>query len=46
MTYLQTTNDDLRDHFFDHPAFGPLDGYQWLVLISGHSARHTARSEK
>jgi hypothetical protein len=46
MTYLQTTNDDLRDQFFDHPAFGPLDGHQWLVLISGHSARHTARSEK
>jgi hypothetical protein len=45
MTYLQTTNDDLRDHFFDHPAFGPLDldGYQWLLLISGHSARHTAQ---
>ena len=43
MTYLQKTNDDLRDHFFDHPAFGPLDGYQWLLLISGHSARHTAQ---
>jgi len=43
MTYFQTTNDDLRDHFFDHPAFGPFDGYQWLLLISGRSARHTAQ---
>ena len=33
MDYIRTTNDDLRDHFFDHPAFGTLDGYQWLLLI-------------
>ena len=43
MDYIRTTNDDLRDHFFDHPAFGTLDGYQWLLLISSHSARHTAQ---
>jgi len=43
MDYIRTTNDDLRDHFFDHPAFGTLDGYQWLLLISAHSARHTAQ---
>ena len=41
--YIRTTNDDLRDHFFDHPVFGTLDGYQWLLLISTHSARHTAQ---
>jgi hypothetical protein len=44
--YVRTTNDDLRDHFFDHPAFGTLDGYQWLLLISTHSARHTAQIEE
>jgi hypothetical protein len=44
--YVRTTNDDLRDHFFDHPVFGPLDGYQWLLLISTHSARHTAQIEE
>jgi uncharacterized damage-inducible protein DinB len=43
MDYIRTTNDDLRDHFFDHPVFGTLDGYQWLLLISGHSTRHTAQ---
>ena len=43
MDYIRTTNDDLRDHFFDHPAFGTLDGYQWLLLIATHSARHTAQ---
>jgi hypothetical protein len=44
--YISTTNDDLRDHFFDHPAFGTLDGYQWLLLISAHSARHTEQIEE
>lgn len=46
MNYIRTTNDDLRDHFFDHPVFGTLDGYQWLLLISTHSARHTAQIEE
>jgi uncharacterized damage-inducible protein DinB len=41
MTYVRTTNDDLRDHFFDHPVFGTMDAYQWLLLISAHSERHT-----
>jgi hypothetical protein len=44
--YISTTNEDLRDHFFDHPAFGTLDGYQWLLLISAHSARHTEQIEE
>lgn len=46
MDYVRTTNDDLRDHFFDHPAFGTLDGYQWLLLLSSHSERHTAQIEE
>jgi hypothetical protein len=43
--YVKTTQDDLRDHFYDHPApaVGTLDGYQWLLLISGHTRRHTAQ---
>ena len=41
--YIKTTQDDLRDHFADHPvpAIGTLDAYQWIMLISGHSRRHT-----
>ena len=46
MDYIRTTNDDLRDHFFDHPLLGTMDGYQWLLLISAHSARHTAQIEE
>jgi hypothetical protein len=41
--YMKTTQDDLRDHFADHPvpAIGTLDAYQWIMLISGHARRHT-----
>jgi uncharacterized damage-inducible protein DinB len=46
MDYIKTTSDDLRDHFYDHPALGTLDGYQWMLLISAHSARHTAQIEE
>jgi hypothetical protein len=43
VNYVKTTSDDLHGHAAPHPAFKTLDGYQWLVLLSGHSARHTAQ---
>jgi hypothetical protein len=39
--YIKTTNDDLRSHVRPHPAFKELDAYQWILLIAGHSERHT-----
>lgn len=39
--YVKTTQDDLRGHFLAHPFFKDMDGYQWLLLISGHSERHS-----
>ena len=42
-TYVRTTTDDLHGHGGPHPVFKMLDGYQWLLLLSGHSARHTAQ---
>jgi hypothetical protein len=44
--YVRTTTDDLHGHGAPHPVFKMLDGYQWLVLLSGHSARHTAQIEE
>jgi DinB family protein len=41
IAYIETTQEDLRDHFGPHPAFGMLDAYQWMLLISGHTERHT-----
>jgi uncharacterized damage-inducible protein DinB len=39
--YVQSTQDDLRDHFLAHRAVGLIDGYQWILLASGHTVRHT-----
>ena len=35
------TNTELRKHVIPHPAFGPVDGYEWILLTAGHTARHT-----
>lgn len=44
--WTKTTTEDLRGHAAPHPAFGPLDAHQWLLLVAGHSARHTAQIEE
>lgn len=41
IAYVQTTQDELRAHAVKHPIFGALDAYQWLLLLSAHSERHT-----
>lgn len=41
--YVKATTDDLHGHGGPHPVFKMLDGYQWLLLLSGHSGRHTAQ---
>jgi hypothetical protein len=41
--FVSTTQDDLRDHFMDHPVFKTLDTYQWILLTSAHMRRHTAQ---
>lgn len=43
VAYVKTTNDDLHGHAAPHPVFKMLDAYQWLLLLSGHAARHTAQ---
>ena len=40
--YVKSTQDDLRTHVGQGPA-GPMDAYQFLLLLSAHSARHTAQ---
>jgi hypothetical protein len=39
--YIRTTGDDLRAHSSPHPALGKMDAYQWYLLISAHTERHT-----
>jgi hypothetical protein len=33
----------LRGRVLPHPAFGPWDGYQWLLAAGSHAARHTGQ---
>jgi uncharacterized damage-inducible protein DinB len=42
IAYVTTTNDELRVHVGPGPA-GPMDAYQFLLLLAAHSARHTAQ---
>lgn len=42
IAYVTATNDELRTHVGPGPA-GPMDSYQFLLLLAAHSARHTAQ---
>jgi hypothetical protein len=44
--YVNSTSDSLRDRFRAHRAVGLIDGYQWILLASGHVRRHTAQIEE
>lgn len=37
---------DCRALRFPHPAFGPLDLYEWLAFVAAHESRHTSQIEK
>ena len=38
--YVKTSRDDMRAHFIKAP-FGVFDCYQWVLIISAHTNRHT-----
>ncbi len=40
IAYAKSTQDDLRVHAAPGPA-GPMDAYQFLLLIAAHAGRHT-----
>jgi hypothetical protein len=40
VAFTSETDADLHNHFFPHIAFGDLDCYQWLLVISFHTGRH------
>ena len=40
--FVQKENG-LREHAMDSPVIKGLDGYQWVLFVSAHSARHTAQ---
>lgn len=40
MSYIKTTQDDLRNHYSQTPV-GLMDTYQLLLFLSAHTKRHT-----
>ncbi len=46
IVYIQTTEDDLRSHFMDHPLLKTIDGYQVMLLLSAHCERHTTQIDE
>ena len=32
---------DLRGHVVNHPVFGAMDGYEWILAVAAHTDRHT-----
>jgi len=46
INYLSSTKDDLKNHFVQHPAFGTINTYQLLLMLAGHSERHTLQIEE
>lgn len=39
IAWAETTTEDLRAHVMSGPS-GELDGYQWIMYLSGHTRRH------
>lgn len=46
IAYVTDTKDELRAHIMDHPALGPVDAYQLLLLDAAHTNRHTQQLEE
>ena len=42
----QAEGKDLAKVSRQHPALGPLDGYQWIGSLAGHEMRHTLQIEE
>jgi hypothetical protein len=43
IAYMHDTQEDMRAHTYDHPVLKTMDGYQWVLLLSAHTQRHTAQ---
>jgi uncharacterized damage-inducible protein DinB len=37
---------DLSEQVFPHPALGPINAYQWMVLLGEHVDRHRGQIER
>jgi hypothetical protein len=45
IAYVKSTQDDLRVHVMQGPI-GPMDDYQFFLLLASHSVRHTMQMKE
>lgn len=43
---LAQGDSDFRAHAAQHPGFGMIDTYGWMLFLSGHTERHTLQIEE
>lgn len=43
---VQENEQAIKEHTFNHPNLGPMNGYQWLLLIPLHNMRHNLQIEE
>jgi hypothetical protein len=46
IAYLRETQDDLRNHGAPTPGGGANDAYQFLLILAGHTERHTLQMQE
>jgi hypothetical protein len=46
IAYMESTQDDLKNHFIEHPQWGTLDLYEGFIMLSAHCERHTLQLEE
>ena len=46
IAYVRETKDELRTHSSSDTPLGTMDAYQVLVLMAGHTLRHTAQIQE
>jgi hypothetical protein len=44
--FVESLDADLRGYTIPHMAFGELDLYQWLIVLSMHGSRHALQIEE
>jgi hypothetical protein len=46
VAFVEQTNENMRGHIVKFGPFGETDAYQVVLMLSGHSGRHTAQIEE
>lgn len=46
ISFIENSDSDFRLHFWNHPFFGPIDGFQICVTMGAHLERHLLQIEE